>query len=78
MKPEQPSSSTTTPKFGTIDTWMALSGMGRRSVYDALGRGDLRAVKQGTRTLINIEAGLAWLAALPPAKIRAPRERIAA
>jgi hypothetical protein len=67
-----------TPKFGTIDTWIALSGMGRRTTYDELGRGNLRAVKVGTRTLINIEAGLAWLHSQPAAKIRAPKQRIAA
>jgi hypothetical protein len=67
-----------TPKFGTIDTWIALSGMGRRTTYDELGRGNLRAVKVGTRTLINIEAGLAWLHSQPAARIRAPKQRIAA
>jgi hypothetical protein len=67
-----------TPKFGTIDTWIALSGMGRRTTYDELGRGNLRAVKVGTRTLVNIEAGLAWIASQPAAKIRAPKQRVAA
>jgi hypothetical protein len=67
-----------TPKFGTIDTWLTLSGMGRRTTYDELGRGNLRAVKVGTRTLINIEAGLAWLHSQPAARIRAPKQRIAA
>jgi hypothetical protein len=61
------------PAFTTIDGWQALSGMGRRSTYDELGKGNLRAVKRGSRTLIDVEAGLAWLRSLPPAKIRAPR-----
>ncbi len=65
----------TTPKFTTIDNWLALSGMGRRSVYDYLGTGDLKAIKVGTRTLIDVEAGLAWLRSRPAAVIRAPRER---
>ncbi len=73
-----PNPSTITPKFGSIDTWITLSGMSRRAVYDELGRGNLKAVKAGTKTLINIEKGLEWLAALPPAKIKAPRERVAA
>jgi hypothetical protein len=64
-----------TPKFGTIDTWLSLSGMGRRATYDALGRGNLHAVKVGSRTLINIEAGLLWIASQPAAKIRAPKQR---
>lgn len=63
------------PKFGTIDTWMTLSGMGRRATYDALGHGHLKAVKAGTRTLIKIEEGLAWLESLPPANIRPQKPR---
>ena len=78
MKPEPTQNSALSPKFGTIDTWMQISGMGRRTTYDELGRGNLKAVKAGTRTLVNIEAGLAWLAALPPAQIRAPKQRVAA
>ena len=64
-----------TPKFCTIDQWRIISGMGRRATYDRLGTGDLKAVKAGSRTLIDCEAGLAWLRALPPAVIRAPRAR---
>ncbi len=66
------------PRYGTIDTWIALSGMGRRTTYDELGRGNLKAIKAGTRTLINIQAGMAWLESLPPAQIRAPKQRISA
>lgn len=64
---------TVRPAFTTIDGWEAISGMGRRSIYDELGRGNLRAIKRGSRTLIDVEHGLAWLRSLPPAKIRAPR-----
>jgi hypothetical protein len=63
------------PRFCTIATGSAISGMGRRATYDALGRGDLRAVKVGTRTLIDCESGLAWLGSLQPAKIRPPRRQ---
>lgn len=66
------------PKYGTIETWMALSGMGRRATYDALGHGHLKAVKAGSRTLIKIEKGLAWLESLPPAVIRPQKARSAA
>jgi hypothetical protein len=64
-----------TPKYCTIEKWCDLSGMGRRSVYDALGRTDLVAIKVGSRTLIDVEAGLSWLRSRPPAVIRAPRPR---
>lgn len=63
------------PAFATIDRWCALSGMSRRATYDDLGEGNLHGVKRGTRTLIDVRRGIAYLRSLPPAKIRAPRER---
>ena len=66
------------PAYTSVEGWGSLSGMGRRSIYDALGRGHLKAIKCGAKTLIDVAHGLAWLSSLPPAKIRAPRERKAA
>jgi hypothetical protein len=66
---------TPSPKYATIENWLVISGMGRRSTYDELGRGNLKAIKVGARTLIDVEAGLAWLRSRPPAVIRAPRPR---
>lgn len=43
--------------------------MRRSSTYDAIARGDLAAIKLGTRTLIDVEAGLTWLATMPRAQI---------
>jgi hypothetical protein len=64
------------PKYAPIEPdWRVISGMSRRTTYEELGRGNLKAIKVGARTLIDVEAGLAWLRSLPPAKIRAPRER---
>ena len=58
------------PAYSTIDDWCLISGMSKRSTYKALGRGDLQAIKCGSRTLVNVEAGLAWLQSLPPDHIR--------
>ena len=58
------------PKYATIIIWCAISGMGRSTTYEALGRGDLRAIKLGTRTLIDVPHGLAWLDSLPAANVR--------
>jgi hypothetical protein len=66
---------TPAPLFVTIDNWLVMSGMGRRTTYDELGRGNPQAIKVGGRTLIDVEAGLAWLRSRPRAVIRAPRER---
>ena len=58
------------PARATINDWCKLSGMGRSTTYKALGCGDLHAVKLGTRVLIDVPHGLAWLNSLPPAAIR--------
>ena len=58
------------PARATINDWCKLSGMGRSATYEALGRNDLRAVKLGTRVLIDVLHGLAWLDSLPAAAIR--------
>jgi hypothetical protein len=62
-----------TPKFAPLPAWCALSGMSRTASYNALGRGDLKAIKVGARTLVDVDAGLAWLHSQPAAQIRAPR-----
>ena len=56
------------PKFATIEMWTVMSGMTRRHTYNELGLGNLRAVKLGKRTLIDVEAGLAWIACCPAGK----------
>lgn len=67
---QAPGRTPTIPVRATIADWCALSGMGRSATYEALGRGDLRAVKLGTRTLIDVAHGLAWLNGLPAATVR--------
>lgn len=59
-----------TPRFSTIARWCDLSGMSRTGTYREIGNGNLIAKKLGKRTLIDVQAGLAWLAALPSADIR--------
>jgi len=61
------------PKFATIPHWCAMSGMSRTATYYALGRGDLKAIKVGARTLIDIDTGLDWLRSQPAAQIRPPK-----
>ena len=40
-----------------------LAGLGRTTIYEAIGAGALRSVKIGKRRLITIEALKAWLLA---------------
>jgi hypothetical protein len=44
-------------------------GLGRSTIYKLAGDGTLRLIKAGSRTLVDIEAGLAWMATLPTADI---------
>lgn len=63
------------PKFATIENWTALSGLGRTKSYHLISQGKLRAIKAGKRTLIDVDAGLAWLNSQPAADIRCGRAR---
>jgi hypothetical protein len=63
-----------TPKFGPMRVWCAHSGVGRAKSYEMLAAEQLRGFKNGRTLLIDIEAGLAYLRTLPPAKIR-PRNK---
>jgi hypothetical protein len=65
------------PRFATIKAWTVLSGMSRRNVFDHIAKGNLVAHKLGKRTLVDVEAGLAWIKSQPAPKIRltAPRPK---
>jgi len=54
---------------------MKISGVGRTATYVALAAGELKAVKLGRATLIDVRHGLTWLASLPPAEFRAPKAK---
>jgi len=68
---------TTTPVYAPITRWCDMSGMGRTRVYEELSAGNLRAVKVGNRTLIEVETGLAWLRSLPAPNVRPSRKAAA-
>lgn len=57
-------------KFASINTWATISGLSRATTYRLIQRGKLRAVKSGRRTLIDVDAGLAYLHALPAMQVR--------
>src|SRR5829696_4607248 len=50
-----------------IREWCRLSSMGRTRVYEEAGLGNLRTIKVGGRSLVDLSAGLAWLDSQPPA-----------
>jgi len=53
------------PLAVSISEAVRLSGLGRSSVYAAIKRGALPIRKAGRRTLIELDALRAWVAALP-------------
>jgi len=63
------------PQYARIPHWMKISGVGRTATYVALAAGELKAVKLGRATLIDVRHGLTWLASLPPAEFRAPKAK---
>ena len=74
--------SASTPKFDpitvTITETVRLTGKSRASIYEAIARGQLRAVKDGARTLVTFKSIKARQASLPTAKIKAPKVTITA
>jgi Helix-turn-helix domain len=53
----------------------AILGMGRSKMYEALGRGELTAVKDGAKTLITVESIREYQARRPVAKFTPPPAR---
>jgi hypothetical protein len=49
-----------------------LGGKSRSQLYSDIGSGKLEALKDGVKTLITLESIRAYMAGLPPAKIKPP------
>jgi hypothetical protein len=58
------------PAWVTINGWQRISGDGRSTVYEKLGDGRLRGVKDGKRVKIDVQHGLTQMRNLPAAQIR--------
>ena len=55
-----------------------ISGLGRTTLYEAIGTGKIEARKAGGRTLILAESLRNYIAGLPPADIRTGQPKVAA
>jgi hypothetical protein len=62
-------------KWAPINRWCEISGMGRTSTYQRIAAGHLRAIKLGTRLLIDVDHGLKFMARQPAATIVLPHSR---
>ncbi len=71
LPPERSPFTPAYPARATVPTWCRISDMSRSAAYRALAQGHLKAVKMGSRTLIDVPHGLAWLNSLPAATFRA-------
>lgn len=65
LKQSLEAASFTAVRFGSIDEWCQLSGLGKTISYQLLRDGHLKAKKLGRRTLIDLAAGLQWLETQP-------------
>ena len=57
-------------QYATLKDWTAISGISRSQTYNLIASGQLHAKKVLARTLIDVPAGLAWIAAQPDADIK--------
>jgi hypothetical protein len=55
--------------WAPIDRWCQISGIGRTTTYYWIAAGNLRAKKAGTRTIVHVPSGLAFIESLPNAKL---------
>ncbi len=65
------------PLAVTIPGAARMSGIGRTTLYGLIGEGEIQARKCGRRTLILTGSLYDYLDKLPPATIRAPRQKAA-
>lgn len=63
-----------TPLYATVPNAVVILGIGRTKIYDYAGRGLIRIVKVGNRSLVDIDHALSWMSTLPLAEI-APQNR---
>jgi hypothetical protein len=63
------------PLLVTVAKCEQLTGESRSQIYVRISRGEYDAVKSGSRTLITYASIKRRIAALPPAKIKAPKPR---
>jgi hypothetical protein len=61
----------------TIADATKISGLGRTTIYEAIGTGKLEAVKAGNRTLVLAASLRSFIASLPTANITTGRKAAA-
>jgi helix-turn-helix protein len=72
--PYQTLDRTIEPIAVTIPDAIRISGLSRSEIYRRLAAGDLEAIKSGARTLILLNSIKRYLASLPTAQYRGPKD----
>jgi hypothetical protein len=70
---ERPIAESGPPEFARIRDTTARYGISRSAIYREAARGNIRLVKLGAATLVDLGSVRAFVACLPAAKLRAPR-----
>lgn len=65
----QPSTHGGLPRYAPIPKACDLLGFRRSKLYELAGEGAIRVIKVGGRSLVDMEAALAWMATRPTAEI---------
>ncbi len=66
------------PRYATVPDACAILGFQKSKLYELAGEGQIRLVKVGARSLVDMEVALTWMENLPIAAIAAPRRPLAA
>lgn len=64
--------STSLPRYSPIPQACQILGFKRSKMYELAGRGAIRIIKVGGRSLVDIEHAIHWMATLPLANIASP------
>ena len=56
-------------RFANPKRTYEITGIGVTRIYELLGSGELRALKVGRRTLVDVQHALEWIQKHPPARI---------
>lgn len=78
MRDASLNASQTLPEMVALPRAPDVFGISRRELYRLAGEGRIRFLKNGRATLVDAASVRAFLATLPTATIRAPREKRAA
>ena len=57
------------PRYAPVSQACSILGFQRTKLYELAGNGLIRIVKVGGRSLVDMEAALAWMSTLPTADI---------